>query len=439
MSIQNSIFFSKKNFINFLIIFIPISYIAGNLILNINILILTIVVLFNYSKEISKFKIEFVDKFLIIIFLYIIINGIYNNFFNYDFTNEEQQNKILIKSLLYFRFLIFYYALRLIIYLKLINYKLLFLVFGSVSLFVSADLVIQYFLGYNLFGFEGSGRRLPGIFKNEYIAGSFIQRFSFFAIFYILLFSIFKNKVKFTLVLLLMMILILVSLVFAGNRIPLIMFIFGLILTMLFKKEVRKIFIFLLMTVPVSLFFLLKSNNEIHSHYVGFLIKTDQIFDYYSNKAKGNDPVQNNNYIKEIESGFATWGLNKYLGGGIKSFYNNCIKLDKEIAKKWGAGNFKVNNCPNHPHNYHVQILAELGLVGYLFFLFLFLYIFVKGLKLQKYNSIEKKLITPFLIILFIELFPIKTTGSFFTTSNSTFIFLFLAIIAGIVHKKKIE
>lgn len=439
MSIQNAIFFSKKNFINFLITFIPISYIAGNLILNINILILTIVVLFNYSKEISKLKIEFVDKFLIIIFLYIIINGIYNNFFNYDFTNEEQQNKILIKSLLYVRFLIFYYVLRLIIYLKLINYKLLFLVFGSVSLFVSADLVIQYFLGYNLLGFEGSGRRLPGIFKNEYIAGSFIQRFSFFAIFYILLFSIFKNKVKFTLVVLLMMILILVSLVFAGNRIPLIMFIFGLTLTMLFKKEVRKIFIFLLMTVPLSLFFLLKSNNEIHSHYVGFFIKTDQIFDYYSNKAKGNDPVQNNNYIKEIESGFATWGLNKYFGGGIKSFYNNCIKLDKEIAKKWGAGNFKVNNCPNHPHNYHVQILAELGLVGYLLFLFLFLYIFVKGLKLQKYNSIEKKLITPFLIILFIELFPIKTTGSFFTTSNSTFIFLFLAIIAGIVYKKKIE
>ena len=98
-----------------------------------------------------------------------------------------------------------------------------------------------------------------------------------------------------------------------------------------------------------------------------------------------------------------------------------------------------MNNCPNHPHNYHVQILAELGLVGYLLFLFLFLYIFVKGLKLQKYNSIEKKLIKEFLIILFIELFPIKTTGSFFTTSNSTFIFLFLAIIAGIVHKKKIE
>ena len=147
----------------------------------------------------------------------------------------------------------------------------------------------------------------------------------------------------------------------------------------------------------------------------------------------------NNNYIKEIESGFATWGLNKYLGGGIKSFYNNCIKLDKEIAKKWGAGDFKVNNCPNHPHNYHVQILAELGLVGYLLFLSLFIYIFVKGLKLQKYNSIEKELITPFLIILFIELFPIKTTGSFFTTSNSTFIFLFLAIIAGIAYKKKIE
>ena len=40
--------------------------------------------------------------------------------------------------------------------------------------------MIQYYFGSDLFGFKGSGRRLAGPFGNEYIAGSYIQRFFIF-------------------------------------------------------------------------------------------------------------------------------------------------------------------------------------------------------------------------------------------------------------------
>ena len=43
---------------------------------------------------------------------------------------------------------------------NLINLRFLFLSFGASALFVSIDVMIQYYFGSDLFGFEGSGRRL---------------------------------------------------------------------------------------------------------------------------------------------------------------------------------------------------------------------------------------------------------------------------------------
>ena len=65
---------------------------------------------------------------------------------------------------------------------ELINYKLLFFVYGLCALFVSFDLIIQYIFGTNLLGMrvEGDIRRLSGLFGDEYIAGSFVQKFLFF-------------------------------------------------------------------------------------------------------------------------------------------------------------------------------------------------------------------------------------------------------------------
>ena len=40
-------------------------------------------------------------------------------------------------------------------------------------------------------------------------------------------------------------------------------------------------------------------------------------------------------------------------------------------------------------------------------------------------------------ISLFLEVFPLKSTGSFFTTNNATVIFLLLAIIISLSYKTK--
>ena len=125
------------------------------------------------------------------------------------------------------------------------------------------------------------------------------------------------------------------------------------------------------------------------------------------------------------------WQENKVFGGGIKSFYYNCKKIDYK-TKHLGL-------CSGHPHNYYIQLAAELGLVGLIFAIILFSLIFFKALKaaLFELDTIEKNYLLPFLIIFIVELFPLKSTGSLFTTTNSTFIFILIPFIVGLIEKKK--
>ena len=91
-----------------------------------------------------------------------------------------------------------------------------------------------------------------------------------------------------------------------------------------------------------------------------------------------------------------------------------------------------------HPHNYYLEILTETGLIGFMIISILFIYILYLGFYKKYFShskSRENYLITPFLFLFFIEIFPIKSTGSFFTTGNASYIFLILAILVGLIRK----
>ena len=81
---------SKKNFLSIFISVIPISYILGNFILNLNIFLIIIFGLINYIQG-FRFKVLNIDKIIIFFFLYILFTGIWNtieiNFFNSNLNN----------------------------------------------------------------------------------------------------------------------------------------------------------------------------------------------------------------------------------------------------------------------------------------------------------------------------------------------------------------
>ena len=43
-------------------------------------------------------------------------------------------------------------------------------------------------------------------------------------------------------------------------------------------------------------------------------------------------------------------------------------------------------------------------------------------------------LIVPFFVVFIAEIFPLKTTGNFFTSTNSTFLFIIIAFIVGLLE-----
>ena len=123
--------------------------------------------------------------------------------------------------------------------------------------------------------------------------------------------------------------------------------------------------------------------------------------------------------------------MNKYIGGGIKNFRYYCHHRPN-IDKK---SNFV---CNMHPHNYYLEILTETGIVGFFIIIVMISTILISFIKKyflapQKDINIE---IIPFMFLFFIEIFPIKSTGSFFTTGNTTYLFLIIGILIGLLSKK---
>ena len=142
-----------------------------------------------------------------------------------------------------------------------------------------------------------------------------------------------------------------------------------------------------------------------------------------------------NTYAKEIETGVLTWQQKKYLGGGIKSFYFNCSKIKNSVMSQYGG-----TNCNQHPHNYYLHIASELGLLGIFFSITIFFLLVIQSLSVIFTSKInEKRILIPFFIVFLVEIFPLKTSGSFFTSTNSTFLFIIISFIIGLIKIKKIK
>tara|TARA_B100000242_G_scaffold150472_1_gene107365 strand:- start:7 stop:522 length:516 start_codon:yes stop_codon:yes gene_type:complete len=140
-------------------------------------------------------------------------------------------------------------------------------------------------------------------------------------------------------------------------------------------------------------------------------------------------------YMKEFATFYDTWLMNKYVGGGIKNFRYYCHKASKKDKKK------ESFICNMHPHNYYLEILTETGLIGFIIvLLILFNVFYISFIKKYFYKDSyfllkDNKLIIPFIFLFIVEVFPIKSTGSFFTTGNATYLFLILPILIGLVRK----
>ena len=451
--------------LNITFFLIPISFVLGNSFINFNIVIILLYSLLLFKLEIFKINLTKIDVLILIFFTYVIINGILNNFLNFEFPDSPDPNIVVKKSFLYLRFLLLYFVIRFLVLKNLINFKYLFVSFGFCSLLVGGDIIIQFFLGVDLFGYESTGRRLSGPFGEEKIAGSFIQRFFIFLPYSLILFFKFNNKFYLNSVLFLIFITITFGTLLSGNRIPLVLLMISFLILLVFEKNFRKNLLAVFFIFTAGFIYLsMDQKSERSSHFQNFVKNSSQIVKYLKNRIKSDkivgfdekckkiDIADHNKglmrecskylnvYIKEIESGILTWEENKNFGGGIKSFRWNCNNIDRSKMLYFVTKKGEVN-CNNHPHNYYLQIAGELGFWGLLITTLIIISILTKGmlyLKNSKSNEYNIKILMPFFIIFVLEIFPLKTTGSFFTTANATFLFIILSFVVSLINKNKI-
>ena len=413
-------------FINFLIILLPVSFIAGNLIINLNLMLIIIFSLLFYGKEIFQIKLFFFDKLLIFIFIFCIFTSIVNTYLFQNNTPNNIDTFTIEKTFSFLRFLFFYFVLRFLVEKEIFNFKFFFASTAICSIFVSIDLIYQFINGKDIFGFSSSSFKLSGPFGDEEIAGSYLQRFSVFSFFLISIYFPKLPQERKILIFFSMLLLFFYSVFLAGNRMPIILFALFWFLLFIFEIKIRKYSVLFFITLFVFFVLMFNLNDQVNNYSLHFYKTTIQLVtfipDLISNKTIFDFP---NTYIKEFYSGIKSWQENILIGGGINSFHFNCVKT--------------VAACASHPHNYYLEILADLGVVGFLLLSIIFInIIYISFIRKYFMNSILKHdhVITPFIFLFIAEIFPIKSSGSFFTTGNATFIFLIIAITVALSRKK---
>ena len=403
-----------------------------------------------YKIELIKIFKENVFIFVILFFIVIIYSTLFDSF-------SEVDNNNFIKSLLYLRYLILLLVLNCMMKNDDFNLKFFLLSCLFFSFILSLDIIFQYFVGQDIFGFKSRRFHNSGFFDDELIAGGYIQRFAILGIFSLPL-IFYNNKKKLFITLSISLFISVIGIILSGNRMPLILYFLFIFIAILFLREIRGPLIITFIS-GILVFLLVANSNRMYQDYwisfknniKNFLPKVNEAYDKEKLKLKSEkgkifieewyEGKKGNIKLTHFGSGhaiiyvtaFDTWRDKLFLGSGIKSFRIKC-KTKLHLPNRV---------CSSHPHNYYLEILNDTGLLGGILFFGSVFYILIRRLKKYSKNK-NGEISNDFILLaismcLIIEIFPLKSSGSFFSTYNSAFIFLLMGLLSNSQDTKKIK
>ena len=405
----------KFNFYEWILFTFPLSLVLGSFYVN----LLLILVSFLFVYQILKKKLFFkINLMWVHFYIFFIFYNIVRGFFASDHFAAMQN------SFSQFRFLF----LALFIYLFIENkesIKTMLLGWLILILFVCLDSIYQYFFLKDIFGYkivagypEGS-IRLTGPLGRRLVVGSFIALISIPIIFY------YFKKVKDSILL---------------KKIIFIFLYFIIALTVLLSGERLASFIFFGSTILIFVFYLDFKRIVICTLFIFLLItgtyfKNDTFRIRFNNSYDILSNFYNSSYGRLYESSYLLFKKNYIFGVGLKNYRVDC---DHQIDPRPES---VYQFCSTHPHNFYLEILTETGLVGFIIFIlsFVFLLVFINreinknNLSFKKFSSIAYGSS----LVLLIYFWPLKTSGSFFTTWNGSFFWFNLGILLLMTKKDK--
>ena len=430
--------------LNMLIGFYPIAFAVGNLFINLNTIFIILIGLSIFRTKIFFLGENIINKLIFTFFTYIILITFIKNYNGSLIAVFEI--KEFVKSIAYLRYLLLYLIISKLIEQNELNIKYLYVSSFVLCVFLFFDLGLQFITGVDVFGYEQNYKfRLSGFFGSEYIAGGYLLNFSFFAI--AGSYFVFKNKEKFLdyKYFLFFASLFIFFIFITGNRMSLLLFLMAITIFSIFEKKIRKIFFIGLSSIIVIFIIQIKNPSydgstirasyhtgikhvlEISSNFFSYLGDNKEL-KFKNLSAEAENLIEEENLMYVLESwhlknfiaGVHTWKKNKIFGGGLRSYVKNC---------EFSA--FML--CQRHPHNYYIEVMVETGLIGLSLIITIFLISIRNFFKFfstaNKISFKELQLFLAPILIYFVYIFPIKTSGSFFSTFNSTLLFLLMAMV----------
>jgi len=408
------------NLSSILFVLIPLSLISGPFIPDLSLVIITInfILLTIINKKYEIFN----SKFLVFFFLFCLMITIVS-FFSLNTSSIQS-------GLFYFRFGLFSLAGYILINVKkdLLKYTLYLLLFIYFMLFI--DSIYQYKFNENLLGFKYinlSNFRITSFFGKDEILGSYSVRLLPLT-FFLIIFTLDKSNIKKRILFISLFIISSVIILISGERTSLALFFLLILFLFISSFNLRKLLIFPIIASLIIFTVVISKSDKIKARMItdtinqlGLSEKSERIV-LFSRTYEGHYLVALNMFKEK-----------PIFGHGPKMFRFYCSKEENFVAD---------NSCTTHPHNFYAQILAETGLVGFLFLLTIFLYILLLFLKNFYFQiKYKKQLISDLGLCLlssyFITLFPILPSGNFFNNWLSIIIYYPLGFLIYIIKNNK--
>ena len=264
------------------------------------------------------------------------------------------------------------------------------------------DGYIQYFTGINLSGFKISGIRISSFFGDELIMGSYLSRL------FPLLFALFliKKKQKYEIYFIgLLFILVDVLIFLSGERSAFFFLNLSTVFIIILIKEYQKfrLITFIIAIICVLILSLYSQNLsqrmfKIPAQNMGLIESSNETV------------IFSGSHDSLIRTAYKMFRGQPIFGHGPNMFRVICKD------EKYATGS---TPCMTHPHNFYVQLLAETGIIGFLFLFSALNYVIYSAL--IQFKSIifkQKRPLTDYQVCLLagilISLWPFSPNGNFF-------------------------